>query len=150
MPKGLNRDEVLRLLATTEGDRPADLRDRAILMVLLTHGLRGGEVPPACGSMIQTGRRRHYGCAAPSPGARISIRSRAASDRQSCVISEVDSGKPDRQWETPGLVSALGRWGHCTSTPPVPLRSLDPQLLHLGLTSGIVQPRGLNGQRQYW
>jgi len=42
--KGLNRDEVLRLLATTEGDRPADLRDRAILMLLITYGLRCGEV----------------------------------------------------------------------------------------------------------
>ena len=44
VPKGLNRDEVVRLLATTEGDRPADLRDRAILMVLITYGLRAGEV----------------------------------------------------------------------------------------------------------
>ena len=44
IPKGLNRDEVVRLLATTEGDRPADLRDRAILMVLITYGLRAGEV----------------------------------------------------------------------------------------------------------
>ena len=44
IPKGLNRDEVLRLLATSEGDRPADLRDRAVLMVLITYGLRSGEV----------------------------------------------------------------------------------------------------------
>ena len=44
IPKGLNRDEVLRLLATTEGERPADLRDRAILMLLITYGLRSGEV----------------------------------------------------------------------------------------------------------
>ena len=44
IPKGLDRDEVLRLLATTEGDRPADIRDRAILMVLITYGLRAGEV----------------------------------------------------------------------------------------------------------
>ena len=43
-PKGLNRDEVLRLLATSEGDRPADLRDRAILMLLIAYGLRAGEV----------------------------------------------------------------------------------------------------------
>ena len=42
--KGLNRDEVLRLLATTEGSRPADLRDRAILMVLIAYGFRSGEV----------------------------------------------------------------------------------------------------------
>ena len=35
--KGLTRDEVLRLLATTEGDRPVALRDRAILMVLIAY-----------------------------------------------------------------------------------------------------------------
>ena len=44
IPKGMDRDEVLRLLATTEGDRPADIRDRAILMLLITYGLRAGEV----------------------------------------------------------------------------------------------------------
>ena len=44
VPKGLNRDEVLRLLVTTEGDRAADRRDRAILMLLITYGLRSGEV----------------------------------------------------------------------------------------------------------
>ena len=44
VPKGLNRDEVLRLLTTTEGDRAADVRDRAILMVLIAYGLRSGEV----------------------------------------------------------------------------------------------------------
>ena len=44
LPKGLDRDEVVRLLATTEGNRPTDLRDRAILMLLITYGLRAGEV----------------------------------------------------------------------------------------------------------
>ena len=44
LPKGLHREEVLRLLATTEGSRPADVRDRAILMVLIAYGLRAGEV----------------------------------------------------------------------------------------------------------
>ena len=44
IPKGLNRDEVIRLLATTEGDRPFDIRARAILMLLITYGLRAGEV----------------------------------------------------------------------------------------------------------
>ena len=34
----------MRLLATTEGDRAADVRDRAILMVLIAYGLRSGEV----------------------------------------------------------------------------------------------------------
>ena len=44
IPKGLDRDEVVRLLATTEGDRPVDVRDRAILMLLIAYGLRAGEV----------------------------------------------------------------------------------------------------------
>ena len=44
IPKGLDRDEVVRLLATTEGDRLADVRDRAVLMVLIAYGLRAGEV----------------------------------------------------------------------------------------------------------
>ena len=44
LPKGLDRDEVLRLLATSESDCPADVRDRAILMVLVAYGLRSGEV----------------------------------------------------------------------------------------------------------
>ena len=44
VPKGLTRDEVLRLLATTETGRSVDLRDRAILMLLIAYGLRSGEV----------------------------------------------------------------------------------------------------------
>ena len=44
LPKGLDRDEVLRLLATSEGGSPTDVRDRAILMVLVAYGLRSGEV----------------------------------------------------------------------------------------------------------
>ena len=44
VPKGLARDEVLRLLATTESNQPVDVRDRAILMALIAYGLRSGEV----------------------------------------------------------------------------------------------------------
>ena len=44
VPKGFDRDEVEKLLATTEGSTPADLRDRAVLMILATCGLRAGEV----------------------------------------------------------------------------------------------------------
>ena len=40
----LSRDDVRRLLATTDGDRPGDTRDRAILMLLIVYGLRAGEV----------------------------------------------------------------------------------------------------------
>jgi site-specific recombinase XerD len=44
VPKGLKREDVLRLLATTQGSRPADKRDRAILLLFITYGLRAGEV----------------------------------------------------------------------------------------------------------
>ena len=44
VPKGFERDEVKQLLATTEGSTPADCRDRAVLMILATCGLRAGEV----------------------------------------------------------------------------------------------------------
>ncbi len=44
VPKGFDRDEVGKLLATTEGSTPADFRDRAVLMILATCGLRAGEV----------------------------------------------------------------------------------------------------------
>ncbi len=40
----LSRADIQRLLATTDGDRPADIRDRAILMLLIVYGLRAGEV----------------------------------------------------------------------------------------------------------
>ena len=44
VPPRLKREEVVRLLATTEGDRPVDKRDRAILMLLAVYGLRSGEL----------------------------------------------------------------------------------------------------------
>lgn len=44
VPRGLKRDDVLRLLAATEGERPADKRDRAVLMLFISYGLRAGEV----------------------------------------------------------------------------------------------------------
>jgi len=44
VPKGLKRQDVLSLLANTEGNRPADRRDRAILMLFIAYGLRAGEV----------------------------------------------------------------------------------------------------------
>ena len=40
VPRGLKREDVLRLLATTESDRPVDKRDRAILMLFIAYGLR--------------------------------------------------------------------------------------------------------------
>jgi site-specific recombinase XerD len=44
LPTGPSWDDVRRLLATTEGDHAADIRDRAILMLLANYGLRAGEV----------------------------------------------------------------------------------------------------------
>lgn len=44
VPKGLRREDVLRLLTSVQGDRPVDKRDRAILMLFIAYGLRAGEV----------------------------------------------------------------------------------------------------------
>jgi integrase/recombinase XerD len=44
VPKGLRREDVLRLLASVGGDRAIDKRDRAILMLFIGYGLRTGEV----------------------------------------------------------------------------------------------------------
>jgi integrase/recombinase XerD len=48
LPAGPSWDDVKRLLAATEGDRPVDIRDRALLMLLAMYGLRGGEVTALC------------------------------------------------------------------------------------------------------
>src|SRR5207248_6434910 len=44
LPVGPSWDIVQRLLKQTEGDRPAQTRDRALLLLLTTYGLRAGEV----------------------------------------------------------------------------------------------------------
>ena len=44
IPEGPGWDDVQRLLVATGGDRPADIRDHAILMLLAVYGLRRGEV----------------------------------------------------------------------------------------------------------
>ena len=44
LPMGPSWDEVRRLLAMTESDRPIDNRDRAVLMLLAIYGLRTDEV----------------------------------------------------------------------------------------------------------
>jgi integrase/recombinase XerD len=44
VPKGIKRTDVLRLLASVQGERPVDKRDRAILMLFVAYGLRAGEV----------------------------------------------------------------------------------------------------------
>lgn len=44
LPIGPSWNDVQRLLAAAEGDRPADLRTRALLLLLAVYGLRSGEV----------------------------------------------------------------------------------------------------------
>ena len=44
VPAGLTRENIQRLLSTTNGDRDADKRDRAILVLLIGYGIRSGEV----------------------------------------------------------------------------------------------------------
>ena len=44
VPTGLAWQDVQRLLATTEGEKPTDKRDRAILLLFAVYGLRSGEV----------------------------------------------------------------------------------------------------------
>jgi integrase/recombinase XerD len=48
LPVGPAWADVQRLLAATEGDRPVDVRDRALLMLLAVYGLRAGEVAALC------------------------------------------------------------------------------------------------------
>ncbi len=44
LPSGPSWDDVQRLLKMTEGNRPFDIRDRPILMLLAIYGLRAGQV----------------------------------------------------------------------------------------------------------
>jgi integrase/recombinase XerD len=44
LPQGLSWGDVNRALAAAQGDRPADIRDRALLMLLAVYGLRCSEV----------------------------------------------------------------------------------------------------------
>jgi site-specific recombinase XerD len=44
IPAGPSWEEVRQLLAQAEGDRPDEIRGRAVLLLLAVYGLRGGEV----------------------------------------------------------------------------------------------------------
>ena len=44
LPKGPSWEDVQRLLASTESDKPKDIRDRALVMLFAVYGLRVGEV----------------------------------------------------------------------------------------------------------
>lgn len=48
LPAGPTWEDVGRLLASTESERPADIRDRAILMLFAVYGLRVSEVRRLC------------------------------------------------------------------------------------------------------
>lgn len=48
LPLGPSWDEVKQLLHLAEGDRPADIRDRAILLIFVIYGLRNSEVVQLC------------------------------------------------------------------------------------------------------
>jgi site-specific recombinase XerD len=48
LPAGPAWPDVQRLIAGSGGDSPRDIRDRAILMLLATYGLRSGEVARLC------------------------------------------------------------------------------------------------------
>lgn len=48
LPLGPTWNEVSRMLSQTTGDKPAQLRDRAILLLLSVYGLRSGEVRRLC------------------------------------------------------------------------------------------------------
>jgi len=43
LPKGPSWEDVQRLLASTEGDKPTDIRDRALIMLFAVYGLRVSE-----------------------------------------------------------------------------------------------------------
>ena len=44
IPTGPSWDEVQQVLAMTKGDRPVDIRDHALLLLLAVYGLRASEV----------------------------------------------------------------------------------------------------------
>jgi site-specific recombinase XerD len=44
LPKGPSWEDVQRLLASTQGDDPSDIRDRALIMLFAVYGLRVSEV----------------------------------------------------------------------------------------------------------
>lgn len=48
LPIGPAWGDVQRLLAAAQGDRPVDIRDRALLLLLAVYGLRAGEVVALC------------------------------------------------------------------------------------------------------
>src|SRR5262249_58461976 len=48
LPTGPTWDEVRQMFALVGGDRPVDIRDRALLLLLAVYGLRSGEIIRLC------------------------------------------------------------------------------------------------------
>ena len=108
LPVGPSWEEQRLLLASTESDCPADLRDRALLRTLSAYGLRVGEV---CALQLddidweaETLRVRR-----PRPGASTFSRCRAASERPLHATSV-----------TPDLIPMSGRSFSRSRRRPVP------------------------------
>ena len=99
LPVGPSWEEQRLLLESTEGDCPADLRDRALLLMFSAYGLRVGEVCALQLATTSTGRRRRYAFAVPRRGASTCSRCRAASERPLHATSV-----------TPDLIPMSGRF----------------------------------------
>lgn len=132
IPKGLDRDEVIRLLATTEGERSFDIRARAILMLLITYGLRAGEV-----SRLQLDdidwERELMRVRSPKPGrAHLYPLSRGVGQTILRYLREVRPEQPDRT---------------LFLTFKAPIRPLDRAVIK-GIVSTRLHSLGITGKRR--
>jgi integrase/recombinase XerD len=64
LPRGPQWSDVQRLLASCAGDRPTDIRDHAMLLLIAVYGLRSGEVRHLCLDDIDWEREIIYICRA--------------------------------------------------------------------------------------
>ena len=107
LPARLKREDVVRLLATTEGDRPVDKRDRAILMLLAVYGLRSGELRGLQLDDMSTGSRRRCAYGVPRRGERTSTPCRGAWVRPSFGISRMSVPRETRPHAVPHPPAAV-------------------------------------------
>jgi hypothetical protein len=82
VPKGLQREDVLRLLATARGSRPADRETERSCFCSSRMGSEPARLR-ACNWTISTGRMRYSGSAAQSPAGRTPTPYREGSDKPS-------------------------------------------------------------------
>lgn len=122
LPLGPSWDDVQRLIAAAEGDRPADVRDRALLVLLAVYGLRSGEVVSLRlqdfdwqGELLTVPRGkgakpRTYPLCRPVGDAVLRyLRARPQSDRREVFLTLV---APFRPLATAGLRDVVGRRLH--------------------------------------